>query len=96
MDTTIPLPTRKIDQNFLLSIDSTFTIAGRGTVATGTIDQGKCKIGDELELVGYYPKLVKTTITGIETFRKQMDTAEAGDNVGLLLRGLNRDDIQRG
>lgn len=70
MDKEVPIPERDINKPFLLSIESTYTIAGRGTVATGTIDTGRCKIGDEIEIVGYSKKPVKTTITGIETFRK--------------------------
>jgi elongation factor Tu len=66
-----------------MSVDSTFTIPGRGTVVTGTIEQGKAKIGDEIEVVGYTNKITKTIITGIETFRKQLDSGEAGDNVGI-------------
>lgn len=71
-----------------MSVDSTFTIPGRGTVVTGTIDQGKAKIGDDIEIVGYEIKNKPTTITGIETFRKQLDYGEAGDNCGFLLRGI--------
>lgn len=93
MDTTIPLPERPINKPFMMSVDSTFTIPGRGTVVAGTIEQGKAKIGEEIEIVGYKPTNTKSIITGVETFNKQLDTAEAGDNVGLLLRGLNRDDI---
>jgi len=96
MDTTIPEPTRDVDKPLLMSIESTFTIAGRGTVVTGTIESGKVKIGDEVDLVGYNKKIIKTTITGIETFRKQLDSGQAGDNVGLLLRSLQRDDVFRG
>jgi len=96
MDTTIPLPTRNMDKPLLMSVESTFTIAGRGTVVTGTIDQGKVKTGDEVELVGYSKKNTKTTITGIETFRKTLDYGEAGDNIGLLVRSLQREDIFRG
>lgn len=93
MDTTIPLPERPINQPFMMSIDSTFTIPGRGTVVAGTIEQGKAKVGEEVEIVGYKQNSVKTTITGVETFNKSLDSAEAGDNVGLLVRGLNRNDI---
>lgn len=96
MDDEIQLPERDINKDFMMSIESTFHIAGRGTVVTGTIDQGKIKSGDEVDLVGYRSKPQKTIITGIETFRKSLDHGEAGDNVGLLLRGLTRDEVQRG
>jgi elongation factor Tu len=96
MDKEIKVPERDINKPFLLSIEGTYHIAGRGTVATGTVDTGKVKIGDEIEIVGYNPKSVKTTVTGIETFRKQLDSGEAGDNIGLLIRSLNREDIRRG
>jgi elongation factor Tu len=96
MDSEIPEPTRDVDKPLLMSIESTFTIAGRGTVVTGTIESGKVKIGEDVDLVGYNKKIQKSTITGIETFRKQMDTAQSGDNVGLLLRSLQRDDVFRG
>lgn len=95
MDKEIKIPTRAIDKPFLMSIEGTFHIAGRGTVVTGTIDQGKIKISEDVEVVGY-AKPKPTTIIGIETFRKQLDYGEAGDNVGLLIRGLTRDDIWRG
>lgn len=96
MDNTIPEPTRDVDKPLLMSVESTFTIAGRGTVATGTIEAGKVKVGDEVDVVGYNKKITKTTITGIETFRKQLDSGQAGDNVGLLLRSLQREDVFRG
>lgn len=96
MDETIPIPERAVDKPFMMSVESTFSIAGRGTVATGTIDTGKVKVNDEVELVGYQKKNAATVVTGIETFRKSLDYGEAGDNVGLLLRGLNREDVWRG
>lgn len=96
MDNDIPVPERDIDKPFLMSIESTYNIEGRGTVITGTIEQGKIKIGDEIELLGYAPTTTKTTITGIETFRKQLDRGEAGDNVGLLIRGVTRKNASRG
>ena len=96
MDEHIPIPTRDIDKPFMMPIESTFTIGGRGTVASGTIEQGKIKVGEEIEVVGYSKKVTKTTITGIETFRKTLDYGEAGDNVGLLLRSLQREDVFRG
>lgn len=96
MDDTIKIPKRDIDKQFILSIEGTYQIAGRGTVVTGTVDSGKVKIGDEVELVGYSNKVMKTTVTGIETFKKQMDFGEAGDNIGLLLRGVTKNDARRG
>lgn len=96
MDTTIPIPERDADKPFMMSIEGTFHIGGRGTVATGTIDTGKIKAGEDVEIVGYSKKNIKTTCTGIETFKKSLDFGEAGDNVGLLLRGVTRDDLWRG
>lgn len=96
MDKKIAVPERTVDKAFMMSVESTYQIPGRGTVVTGTVDTGKIKIGEDIEIVGYSNKVLKTTITGIETFRKQLDYAEAGDNVGLLLRGVTRDDVRRG
>lgn len=96
MDKKIAVPERTVDKAFMMSVESTYQIPGRGTVVTGTVDTGKIKIGEDIEIVGYSTKVLKTTITGIETFRKQLDYAEAGDNVGLLLRGVTRDDVRRG
>lgn len=96
MDKKIAVPERTVDKAFMMSVESTYQIPGRGTVVTGTVDTGKIKIGEDIEIVGYSSKVLKTTITGIETFRKQLDYAEAGDNVGLLLRGVTRDDVRRG
>ncbi|KAL4506962.1 hypothetical protein ABPG72_001383 [Tetrahymena utriculariae] len=96
MDKQIALPQRTIDKPFMMSVEGTYQIPGRGTVVTGTVDTGKVKTGEDIEIVGYSNKVLKTTITGIETFRKQLDYAEAGDNVGLLLRGVTRDDVRRG
>ncbi|EGR28781.1 hypothetical protein IMG5_168850 [Ichthyophthirius multifiliis] len=96
MDEQIPIPQRLTDKPFLMSIEGTYQIAGRGTVVTGTVDAGKVKVGEDVDVAGYAPKINRTTITGIETFRKQLDYAEAGDNVGLLLRGATRDDVRRG
>ncbi len=95
MDEKLEDASRPINKPFLLSIEGTYSIEGRGLVVTGTIDQGQVKIGDEVTLSGA-GKTQKTTITGIETFKKQMDKGLAGDNVGLLLRGLSRDDVSRG
>ena len=79
-----------------MSVDSAMNISGRGTVVTGTIEQGKCKIGDEVHMIGIRRKPTPTTITGIETFHKQLDFGEAGDNVGVLLRGVTKDQVRRG
>lgn len=96
MDTHIPEPERQKEKDFLMSIDSSVNIPGRGCVATGTVEQGKVKLNEEVHLIGINRKHMVTNVTGIETFHKQMDTAEAGDNVGVLLRGVNRDQIKRG
>jgi elongation factor Tu len=96
MDEKIPEPVRDIDKPFLLSIDSIFNIEGRGCVVTGTVETGKCKVGDDIEIVGYKRRVTKSTITGIETFKKQLDYAQSGDTVGLLLRGILKNDVQRG
>ena len=96
MDEEIKEPVRDVDKPFLLSIDGMFNIEGRGCVATGTVESGRCKLGDEVEIVGYKRKPLKTTITGVEMFKKQLDFAQSGDNIGLLLRGVLVTDIQRG
>jgi elongation factor Tu len=95
LDNYIPLPKRDIEKAFLMPIESVFSIEGRGTVATGRIEQGKIKIGDEVELVGFGKRL-KSIITGVEMFRKQLNEGQAGDNVGLLLRGTKKEEIERG
>ena len=95
VDTYIPSPVRDIDKPFLISVEDVFTITGRGTVATGRVERGVAKLNDEVEIVGIKPTR-KTVITGLEMFRKQLDLAEAGDNIGALLRGVNRDEIERG
>ena len=95
VDTYIPEPTREIDKPFLMSVEDVFTITGRGTVATGRVERGVAHLNDEVEIVGIKPTK-KTVITGLEMFRKQLDEAEAGDNIGALLRGVNRDEIERG
>ena len=95
VDTYIPSPTRDIDKPFLMSVEDVFTITGRGTVATGRVERDVAKLNDEVEIVGIKPTR-KTVITGLEMFRKQLDLAEAGDNIGALLRGVNRDEIERG
>jgi elongation factor Tu len=95
LDNYIPAPTREIDKPFLMAVEGVFTISGRGTVATGRIERGKIKVGDEIEIIGLGAK-EKTTVTGIEMFRKTLNEGEAGDNVGILLRGTKKEDIERG
>lgn len=95
LDTYIPMPERAIDGTFLMPVEDVFSISGRGTVVTGRIERGIVKVGDEIEIVGIKPT-VKTTCTGVEMFRKLLDQGQAGDNVGVLLRGTKREDIERG
>ena len=95
VDEWIPNPERENDKPFLMSIEDVFTITGRGTVVTGRVERGQVKLNDEIEIVGIKPTK-KSVVTGIEMFRKQLDFAEAGDNAGVLLRGINRDDVERG
>ena len=95
VDTWIPLPPREVDKPFLMPVEDVFSITGRGTVATGRIETGKVKIGDEVELLGLGEDK-KSVVTGVEMFRKILDEGEAGDNVGLLLRGIDKDEIKRG
>ncbi|CAK0776590.1 translation elongation factor Tu 2 [Gammaproteobacteria bacterium] len=95
MDAYFPQPVRAIDRPFLMPIEDVFTISGRGTVVTGRVERGIVKVGDEVEIVGIN-STVKTTCTGVEMFRKLLDQGEAGDNVGVLLRGTKRDDVERG
>jgi len=95
VDETIPEPPRDLDKPFLMPIEDVFSIAGRGTVATGRVEQGKVNVGDDLEIVGMN-KEQKTTCTGVEMFKKLLDYGGAGDNIGALLRGTKRDDIRRG
>lgn len=95
IDTFIPTPVRDLDKPFLMPVEDVFSITGRGTVATGRIERGKIKVGTEVELVGF-GETKKTTVTGVEMFRKLLDEGLAGDNVGLLLRGVDKTDIQRG
>ncbi len=96
VDSYIPLPQRELDKPFLMAVEDVFTITGRGTVATGRVERGVLKTGEEVELVGFRDEPRKTVVTSIEMFRKVLDTAEAGDNAGLLLRGVDRDEIERG
>ena len=95
IDEYIPTPDRDVDKPFLMAVEDVFTITGRGTVATGRVERGVCKVNDEVEIVGIR-ETQKTVVTGVEMFRKLLDEAEAGDNVGLLLRGIKREDIERG
>jgi elongation factor Tu len=96
VDEYIPTPERDTDKPLLLPIEDVFSITGRGTVASGRIDRGTVKVGDEVEIVGIKPETQKAVVTGVEMFRKTMDFGEAGDNVGVLLRGITRDEIERG
>ncbi|MGB4772948.1 MAG: elongation factor Tu [Chitinophagaceae bacterium] len=96
VDTYIPLPPRPVDQPFLMSVEDVFTITGRGTVATGRIERGRIKVGEGVEIVGLMDAPLVSTCTGVEMFRKLLDEGEAGDNAGLLLRGIEKKDIRRG
>ena len=96
VDSYIPTPERPIDQTFLMPIEDVFTITGRGTVATGRVERGIVKLQDEVEIVGIAKETKKTVVTGVEMFRKLLDQAEAGDNIGVLLRGIDRKEIERG
>ncbi len=95
LDSYIPTPERAIDQPFLMPVEDVFSISGRGTVVTGRVERGIVKVGDELEIVGIRPTQ-KTTCTGVEMFRKLLDQGQAGDNIGVLLRGTKREDVERG
>jgi len=96
IDSYIPTPEREVDKPFLMPVEDVFTITGRGTVATGRVERGTVKVGDEVEIVGIAPETKKTVVTGVEMFRKLLDQAQAGDNIGALLRGVERKEIQRG
>jgi elongation factor Tu len=96
VDSYIPLPPRPVDQDFLMSVEDVFSITGRGTVATGRIERGRIKVGENVEIVGFNEEPLKSTCTGVEMFRKLLDEGEAGDNAGLLLRGIEKNDIRRG
>ena len=96
VDSYIPTPDRPTDQPFLMPVEDVFSITGRGTVATGRVERGVVKVSDEVEIVGLKPQASKTVITGVEMFRKLLDQAEAGDNIGVLLRGVQRNEIERG
>src|ERR671939_434953 len=95
VDTYIPLPERAVDKPFIMPIEDIFSIQGRGTVVTGRIERGICKVGEEMEIVGFRPTR-KTVVTGVEMFKKLLDEGRAGDNVGLLLRGVEKDEVERG
>lgn len=96
VDTAIPEPERDIDKPFLMPVEDVFTITGRGTVVTGRVERGIVKVSEEIEIVGIRENSTKTTVTGVEMFRKLLDQGQAGDNVGLLLRGIKREDVERG
>jgi elongation factor Tu len=96
VDAYVPEPERIVDRPFLMPVEDVFTITGRGTVATGRVEQGTIKVGEEVEIVGIRPKLQKTVVTGVEMFRKLLDQGQAGDNIGVLLRGIRREEIERG
>ncbi len=96
IDSYIPEPVREVDKPFLMAVEDVFSIEGRGTVATGRIERGIVKVGDEVECIGLTEKPRKTTCTGVEMFNKTLDQGQAGDNVGILLRGIKREEIERG
>jgi len=96
VDEYIPTPERDTDKPFMMPVEDVFTITGRGTVATGRVERGQIKVGEEVEIIGLNEDAMKTTVTGVEMFRKLLDYAEAGDNIGALLRGVDREDIKRG
>jgi elongation factor Tu len=95
VDSYVKLPEREIDKPFLMPIEDIFSIQGRGTVVTGRVERGKCKVGEEMEIVGFRPTR-KTVVTGVEMFKKLLDEGQAGDNVGLLLRGVEKEEVERG
>jgi elongation factor Tu len=96
VDSYIPLPPRPVDQPFLMSVEDVFSITGRGTVATGRIERGRVKVGEGIEIVGLMEAPLNSTVTGVEMFRKLLDQGEAGDNAGLLLRGIEKNQVRRG
>ena len=95
LDAYIPVPERDVDKPFLMPIEDVFSISGRGTVVTGRIERGQVKVGEEIEIVGFKPT-EKKVVTGVEMFRKLLDSGQAGDNVGILLRGVEKEDVERG
>jgi len=96
IDSYIPTPEREVDKPFLMPIEDVFGIKGRGTVVTGRVDRGRVKVGDEVEIIGLRDEIRKTVVTGVEMFRKTLEDGQAGDNIGCLLRGIDRDDAERG
>jgi elongation factor Tu len=96
VDKSVPLPQRDIDKPFLMPIEDIFTISGRGTVATGRVERGKVKVGEEIEIVGLRAESLKRVVTGVEMFKKLLDEGQAGDNIGVLLRGTEKQEIERG
>jgi len=96
VDEAIPVPKREIDKPFLMAVEDVFSISGRGTVVTGRIERGVVKVGEEIEMVGIHEESSKTIVTGVEMFRKLLDEGQAGDNVGLLLRGVDKEAVERG
>jgi elongation factor Tu len=96
VDSYIPMPARDVDKPFLMAVEDIFTITGRGTVATGRVERGKVTVGEEVEIVGLRPAAKRTVVTGLEMFRKSLDAALAGDNIGVLLRGVEKDEVERG
>ncbi len=95
LDAYIPIPQREVDKPFMMPIEDVFSISGRGTVVTGRVERGKVKVGEEIEIVGFKPTS-KKVVTGVEMFRKLLDSGEAGDNIGVLLRGVEKNDVERG
>jgi len=96
VDTYFPLPQREVDKPFLMPIEDIFSISGRGTVVTGRVDRGKVKVGEEVEVVGLRPESFRRVATGVEMFKKLLDEGQAGDNIGVLLRGTEKDEVERG
>ena len=96
VDSFVPTPVRDVDKPFLMPVEDVFSIEGRGTVATGRVERGRVRVNEDLELIGLYPQSKKTVCTGVEMFRKLLDEGMAGDNVGVLLRGLKKEDVERG
>jgi elongation factor Tu len=95
VDSYVPTPVREVDQPFLMPVEDVFSIEGRGTVVTGRVERGRVKVGEEIEIVGMKPT-AKTVVTGVEMFRKELDEGVAGDNIGALLRGVKKEDVERG
>src|SRR5262249_2582472 len=96
VDSSIPEPTRDVGKPVLMPTEDVFTITGRGTVVTGRVEQGKIEVGNEIEIVGIHNETAKTVVTGLEMFQKSLDFAQAGDNAGALLRGVKREEVERG